>query len=35
MWQKPWYTNVVIRPASIAIGLLAAWWTIERGFGLG
>ncbi len=34
MWQKPWYTRVVIQPVSIAIALLAAWWTIERGFGL-
>jgi hypothetical protein len=34
MWSRPWYTNVVIRPASVVIGLLAAWWTIERGFGL-
>lgn len=34
-WQKPWYNRAVVYPASIAIALLAAWWTIERGFGLG
>ena len=33
-WQKPWYNRVVVYPASIAIALLATWWTIERGFGL-
>lgn len=34
-WNKPWYNRVVVYPASIAIALLATWWTIERGFGLG
>lgn len=34
-WQKPWYNRVVVYPASIAIALLALWWTIERGFALG
>jgi HupE / UreJ protein len=33
-WNKPWYNRVVVYPASIAIALLATWWTIERGFGL-
>ena len=33
-WKKPWYDRVVVYPASIAIALVAAWWTIERGFGL-
>jgi hypothetical protein len=35
MWNRPWYTSVVIRPVSIAIALLATWWTIARGCGLG
>ncbi len=34
-WNKPWYNRVVVYPASIAIALLASWWTIQRGFGLG
>ena len=34
-WNKPWYNRVVVYPASIAIALLATWWTIQRGFGLG
>lgn len=34
-WNTPWYNRVVVYPASIAIALLATWWTIERGFGLG
>ena len=35
MWRRPWYTRVVIYPASSAIALIALWWTIERGFALG
>lgn len=35
MWQRPWYTKRVVIPVSAAIALLAAWWTIQRGFGLG
>lgn len=35
LWKKPWYTSRVVIPASAAIALLAAWWTIQRGFGLG
>jgi hypothetical protein len=35
MWRRPWYTRVVIYPASSAIALMALWWTIERGFALG
>lgn len=35
MWQRPWYTRVVIQPASAVIALIAMWWTIERAFGLG
>ena len=34
-WNKSWYNRVVVYPASIAIALLASWWTIQRGFGLG
>lgn len=34
-WNKPWYNRVVVYPASIGIALLATWWTIQRGFGLG
>ena len=34
-WREPWYNRVVVYPASIAIALLATWWTIQRGFGLG
>ncbi|MET4105353.1 HupE/UreJ family protein [Hymenobacter sp. UYP22] len=28
--HKPWYKRRVLVPASVAIGLLAAYWTIER-----
>jgi hypothetical protein len=35
MWQRPWYTRRVVIPASAAIALLAAWWTIQRAFALG
>jgi len=35
MWRRPWYTRLVIRPASVVIALVASWWTIERAFGLG
>jgi hypothetical protein len=28
--NKPWYKRRVLVPASVAIGLLAAYWTIER-----
>ena len=34
LWRYPWYRARVTVPASVAIALLAAWWTIERGFGL-
>lgn len=34
-WDRPWYRHGIVYPVSIAIGLLATWWTIERGFGLG
>jgi hypothetical protein len=34
-WNKPWYNRAVVYPASIIIALIAAWWTIERGFALG
>jgi hydrogenase/urease accessory protein HupE len=34
-WKKPWYNRVIVYPSSIAIALLALWWTIERGFALG
>lgn len=32
---KPWYRKRIAIPASIAISLVALWWTIERGFALG
>jgi hypothetical protein len=35
MWQRPWYTRRVIVPTSATIALLATWWTIQRGFGIG
>ena len=35
MWQRPWYTRLVIYPASSVIALIALWWTIERAFALG
>ena len=35
MWQRPWYTRVVIYPASSVIALIALWWTIQRAFVLG
>ncbi|AHJ99161.1 HupE/UreJ family protein [Hymenobacter swuensis] len=28
--DKPWYKRRVLVPASVAIGLMAAYWTIER-----
>ena len=28
--DKPWYKRRVLVPTSVAIGLLAAYWTIER-----
>ncbi|RSK46746.1 HupE/UreJ family protein [Hymenobacter perfusus] len=28
--NKPWYKRRVLIPASVAIGLMAAYWTIER-----
>ena len=34
MWRRPWYTRVVIYPASSVIALVALWWTIERAFAL-
>jgi hypothetical protein len=34
LWQRPWYTRVVVIPASVAIALIASWWTIERAFAL-
>lgn len=30
--QKPWYKRRVVVPASVAIGLMAAYWTVERVF---
>ena len=35
MWRKAWYVTRVIAPASAGIAVLAAWWTVQRGFGLG
>jgi hypothetical protein len=35
MWQRPWYTRLVIQPASAVIAVIATWWTIQRAFGLG
>jgi hypothetical protein len=34
LWRFDWYRTRVTIPASVAIALLATWWTIERGFGL-
>jgi len=30
--EKPWYKRRIVVPASIAIGLVAAYWTVERVF---
>lgn len=30
--DKPWYKRRVVIPASVAIGLIAAYWTVERVF---
>ncbi|MBC6697004.1 HupE/UreJ family protein [Hymenobacter sp. BT190] len=30
--QKPWYKRRVVVPASVVIGLIAAYWTVERVF---
>ena len=30
--EKPWYRRRVVVPASVAIGLVAAYWTVERVF---
>ncbi|MEJ7913430.1 MAG: HupE/UreJ family protein, partial [Chitinophagaceae bacterium] len=30
--QKPWYRPRVVYPLSVVIGLLAAYWTVERLF---
>ena len=30
--KKPWYRQRVVYPLSAIIGLIAAWWTIERVF---
>ena len=30
-----WYVPVVLKGGSVAIGLLATWWLLERGLGLG
>ena len=30
--HKPWYRRRVLIPASVAIGLVAAYWTVERTF---
>lgn len=30
--HKPWYKRRVVVPASVAIGLMAAYWTVERIF---
>lgn len=34
LWRFDWYRTRVTIPASVVIALLAAWWTIERGFAL-
>ena len=28
--DKPWYRPVVAMPISVAIGLVGAWWVVER-----
>jgi hypothetical protein len=30
--NKPWYKGRVVVPVSVAIGLVAAYWTVERVF---
>lgn len=30
--DKPWYQRRIVIPASVAIGLVAAYWTVERTF---
>lgn len=30
--DKPWYRQRVVVPASVAIALVALWWTVERAF---
>lgn len=30
--EKPWYKQRVVVPASVVIGLIAAYWTVERVF---
>lgn len=30
--KKPWYRLIIVYPASIAIGIIAGWWFIERAF---
>ena len=30
--QKNWYRRAIAVPASVAIGLIGAWWTVERVF---
>ena len=30
--HKPWYRKAIVMPASIAIALIASWWTVERIF---
>jgi hypothetical protein len=28
--RRPWYRRAIVTPASVAIGLIAAYWVFER-----